>query len=248
MGGYSYTKLTRFYKNPARAFAYYYKGDTSAYDFELNDAMLLGTLVHKALANQLEEWEPTEQEREKLFRYGDPDKGLKSAFANWKSIVGKVDDTVDELYKHLGLSPDKIEYELEFHGLFHGFVDYIDHENKIILDYKIISPRTDFNKAWDSENGRYDTWAHSTMYDWQAFIYQSAFEDYTHYIVAVTSDGKRSRVIDMGGVVYSDELITRINDTMTSIDNYVAGEETPIVVDDGSEWAEAHKPFEVEVF
>lgn len=248
--GISYTKLTRYVQNPARAYAYYELNDKSAYDFEVTTPMLYGTLVHKMLAGQLKDWEPTDIERKLLFKYGDKNRGLKTALTSFTETVIKVMLVINKLYEHLDITFDEknIQRELEFNGLFHGFVDFIDHENKIIIDYKIVDDRTDFNKAWNNRESRYDTWIHSTMYDYQAFIYQSAFEGYTHYIVAVTRNGIRSRVIDMGGVLYDNVLIDSINETMNDIADYKSGVKKPIVADDGSSWSEEHKPFELEVF
>ena len=248
--GISYTKLTRYVQNPARAYAYYELNDKSAYDFEVTTPMLYGTLVHKMLADQLKDWEPTDIERKLLFKYGDENRGLKTALVNFTETGKKVMVVIHQLYDHLDVVFDEknIERELEFNGLFHGFVDFIDHENKIIIDYKIVDDRTDFNKAWNNRESRYDTWVHSTMYDYQAFIYQSDFEGYTHYIVAVTRNGIRSRVIDMGGVLYDNALVDSINDTMNDMEDYKNHVKNPIITDDGSNWSEKHKPFELEVF
>lgn len=249
----SYTKLKRYIENPARAYAHYVKNEENVYPIDNQEALVYGRLLHDNIAG-IEE--PLSDEEMKLaYKYGSPERGMKASFETIETVSQSMLTAIDKLYKSLGLDPGELlESEVPFENdTFNGRFDFIDYENKIIIDWKTVSPRTYFDKAWSDKDSTYTSWIHSTSYDLQAFIYMYSIIELTkqigwrYYVIAATKEAKpRTRVIDMSGVVQDFALREDAQQALNDIEAYENGTKRPALLNDKSRWYEENKPFEVE--
>ena len=257
----SYTKLMRYIDNPARAYAHYVKQEENVYPINNQEALVYGRLLHNVMAGEDIEItkgiELSDDEKKIAYKYGSPERGLKASFETIATVSEAMFNALDDLYKSLGLKPIELsESEVPFENdTFNGRFDFVDYENKIIIDWKTVSPRTDFDKAWSDKDSTYTSWIHSTSYDLQAFIYMYSIIELTkqigwrYYVIAATKEAKpRTRVIDMSGVVQDFALREDVQQALNDIEAYENGTKRPALLNDKSEFYEEHKPFEVEVF
>lgn len=249
----SYTKLSRYIEKPARAYAHYVKHDKTAYPIENQEALVYGRILHDEMAAI--DTELSDDEKKIAYKYGDEKRGLKAAFTTIDQVKQSMLDAVDNLYESIGLNlVSTFESEEPFEtDIFNGRFDFIDYDNKIIIDWKTVSPRTDFDKAWSDRDGTYTSWIHSTHYDIQAFIYLYAIkeitntDDWRYFVIAATkSDKPRTRVVDMTNVLINFELTDLVDNTLDDIKKYESGKKTPEIINDKSDWFYDNKPFEVE--
>lgn len=249
----SYTKLKRYIENPARAYAHYVKKEENVYPIDNQEALVYGRLLHDSMAG-IEE--PLSDEEMKLaYKYGSPARGLKASFETIESVSTSMIVTLDDLYQSLGLKAVEIsESEVPFENdTFNGRFDFVDYVNKIIIDWKTVSPRTDFDKAWSEYDSTYASWIHSTSYDLQAFIYLYSIIELTgqvgwrYYVIAATKEySPRTRVIDMTNVTQSFYIRDKVEQALNDIEAYENGTKKPELLNDKSRWYEENKPFEVE--
>lgn len=252
----SYTKLSRYIDNPARAYAHYVKKEDNVYPINNQDALVYGRLLHSYMAG--EEVELSDEEKKIAYKYGNEERGLKASFETITVVHAEMLNNLHDLYKNLSLDYIRINYKSEVpfeNDTFNGRFDFVDYENKIIIDWKTVSPRTDFDKAWSDKDSTYTSWIHSTSYDLQAFIYMYSIIELTkqvgwrYYIIAATKEAKpRTRVIDMSGVANDFALREDVEQALNDIEAYKNGTKRPELLNDKSEWYEDNKPFEVEVF
>lgn len=251
----SYSKLKRYIDNPARAYAHYVKQEENVYPIKNQDALVYGRILHSIMAD--EDIELSEEEMKIAYKYGSHERGLKASFETIDNVAQSMFTSLDDLYKSLGLKPVEVsESEVPFENdTFNGRFDFIDYDKKIIIDWKTVSPRTDFDKAWSDKDSTYTSWIHSTSYDLQAFIYLYSIIELTgqvgwrYYVIAATKEAKtRTRVIDMSGVVQDFALREEVEQSLNDIESYEQGTKRPVLLNDKSEWYEEHKPFEVETF
>lgn len=255
----SYTRLTRFMENPARAFAYYANGDHSAYEYSNSDALIYGTILHDRIAGIKTVLSPEEQKA--IYVRGKPENGLKVGFKGIDSVVAELIKQRELLYDSLGIDyrgeqPHNQTVEVEFkNDYFKGRFDFIDWKNKVIIDWKTVKNNVDYEKEWDDKSSSYDTWIHSTHYDIQAFIYLYSLRqwqpdsDWKYYVIAASkSDVPKTRVIDMSSLLFDEDLADEIIKTMDDIQDYYAGRKIPELVNDNSDFYWRNKPFDVEVF
>ena len=249
----SYTKLKRYIENPARAYAHYVKNEENVYPIDNQEALVYGMLLHDNMAG-IEE--PLSDEEMKLaYKYGDPERGLKASFETIDTVSQSMFTSLSDLYKSLGVKPVKVsESEVPFENdTFNGRFDYVDYKNKIIVDWKTVSTRTDFDKSWSEYDSTYTSWIHSTSYDLQAFIYLYSIIELTgqvgwqYYVIASTKEYvPRSRVVDMTSVTQSFYIRDKVEQLLNDIEEYENGTKKPELLNDKSEWYETHKPFSVE--
>lgn len=251
----SYTKLKRYIDNPARAYAHYVKKEDNVYPIDSQDALVYGRILHSLMAG--EEIELSDEDKKIAYKYGKEERGLKSSFETIETVSQAMFDAWGDLYKSLGFEiKAEADTELPFENdEFNGRFDWVDMDKKIIIDWKTVSPRTDFDKAWSDKDSTYTSWIHSTSYDLQAFIYMYSIIELTkqvgwrYYVIAATKETKpRTRVIDMSGVVNDFALREGVEQALSDIEAYENGTKRPELLNDKSEWYENHKPFEVEVF
>ena len=252
----SYTKLSRYINNPARAYAHYVKHDVTAYPIENQEALVYGRILHDKIAGI--EVSLSEDEKKIAYKYGKEERGLKSSFESMVYVNASMLDSLHELYKHLQLDYISINYNSEVafqNDLFNGRYDYVDYENKIIIDWKTVSPRVDFDKAWSDRDGTYTSWIHSTSYDLQAFIYLYSIQQelsqsgWRYFVIAASkSDTPRTRVIEMNNVLQNFELQDLVDNTLSDIKQYESGKKVPEMINDKSDWYEENKPFKIEEY
>lgn len=255
----SYTKLKRYIENPARAYAHYVKNEENVYPIDNKEALVYGRILHSIMDGEDVELtkgiELSEEEKKIAYKYGSPERGLKSSFETIYNVSQSMFDTLDELYKSLGIEPIELsESEVSFsNGTFNGRFDFVDYDNKIIIDWKTVSPRTDFDKAWSDKDSTYTSWIHSTSYDLQAFIYMYSIIELTkqvgwrYYVIAATKEAKpRTRVIDMTNVTQSFYIRDKVEQALNDIEAYEDGTKKPELLNDKSQWYEENKPFSVE--
>lgn len=251
----SYTKLSRYIENPARAYAHYVKHDETAYPIDNQEALVYGRILHDKMAGI--DTKLSDDEKKIAYKYGDEKRGLKVAFTNIKKVKQAMLDNVDKLYESMSLETIgayNYQTEIEFEtDIFNGRFDFIDYDNKIIIDWKTVSPRVDFDKAWSDRDGTYTSWIHSTTYDLQAFIYLYSIQQelsqsgWRYFVIAATkSDKPRKRVVDMTNVLSNFELTDLIDNALDDIKQYESGKKKPEIVNDKSDWYYDNKPFEVE--
>ena len=166
----SYTKLSRYIDNPARAYAHYVKKEDNVYPIDNQEALVYGRILHSIMAD--EDIELSEDEKKIAYKYGKEERGLKASFETIENVSSYMFETIYDLYKSFGISsPQNYKSEVPFENdTFNGRFDFVDYDNKIIIDWKTVSPRTDFDKAWSEYDSTYTSWIHSTSYDLQAFI------------------------------------------------------------------------------
>lgn len=249
----SYTKLKRYIENPARAYAHYVKQEENVYPINNQDALVYGRILHSLMAD--EDIELSEEEKNIAYKYGSPEHGLKASFEKIDNVAQSMFTSLDDLYKSLGLKLVEVsESEVPFENdTFNGRFDFVDYDNKIIIDWKTVSPRTDFDKAWSEYDSTYTSWIHSTSYDLQAFIYLYSIIELTgkvgwkYYVIAATKEySPRTRVIDMTNVTQSFYIRDKIEQALNDIEAYENGTKKPVLLNDKSQWFEENKPFEVE--
>lgn len=251
----SYTKLKRYIDNPARAYAHYVKNEENVYPIDNQEALVYGRLLHDNMAG-IEE--PLSDEEMKIaYKYGSPERGLKASFETIDNVSNALEYSWRDLYFSLNLEvdpdPDR-ETEVPFENdTFNGRFDFVDYDNKIIVDWKTVSPRTDFDKAWSEYDSTYTSWIHSTSYDLQAFIYLYSIIELTgqvgwrYYVIAATKEyAPRTRVVDMTNVTQSFYIRDKVEQALNNIEAYEDGTKKPELLNDKSRWYEEHKPFEVE--
>lgn len=249
----SYSKLKRYIENPARAYAHYVKNEENVYPIDNQEALVYGRLLHDNMAG-IEE--PLSDDEKKIaYKYGSPERGLKASFETIEQVSQSMFKALDDLYNSLGLKPVEVsENEVPFENdTFNGRFDFVDYNNKIIVDWKTVSPRTDFDKAWSEYDSTYTSWIHSTSYDLQAFIYLYSMIELTgqvgwrYYVIAATKEyDPRTRVIDMTNVTQSFYIRDKVEQALNDIEAYESGTKKPELLNDKSRWYEEHKPFEVE--
>ena len=249
----SYSKLKRYIENPARAYAHYVKNEENVYLIDNQEALVYGRLLHNVMSGVEETL--SDDEMKVAYKYGDTARGLKASFETIEQVSQSMFNALDDLYKSLGLNPVEVsESEVPFENdTFNGRFDFVDYNNKIIVDWKTVSQRTDFDKAWSEYDSTYTSWIHSTSYDLQAFIYLYSIIELTgqvgwrYYVIAATKEYMpRTRVIDMTSVTQSFYIRDKVEQTLNDIEAYENGTKKPELLNDKSRWYEEHKPFEVE--
>lgn len=249
----SYSKLNRYIENPARAYAHYVKNEENVYPIDNQEALVYGRLLHDNMAGIEEQL--SDEEMKLAYKYGSLERGLKSSFETIENVSQSMFSVLDDLYKSLGLKPVEVsESEVPFENdTFNGRFDFVDYNNKIIIDWKTVSPRTDFDKAWSEYDSTYTSWIHSTSYDLQAFIYLYSMIELTgqvgwrYYVIAATKEyTPRTRVVDMTSVTQSFYIREKVEQALNDIEAYEDGTKKPELLNDKSQWYEEHKPFEVE--
>lgn len=249
----SYTKLKRYIENPARAYAHYVKKEENVYPIDNQEALVYGRLLHNVMSGVEETL--SDDEMKVAYKYGDTARGLKASFETIEQVSQSMFNALDDLYKSLGLKQVEVsESEVSFENdTFNGRFDFVDYNNKIIVDWKTVSPRTDFDKAWSEYDSTYTSWIHSTSYDLQAYIYLYSIIEFTkkvgwrYYVIAATKEyTPRTRVVDMTSVTQSFYIGDKIEQALNDIEAYEDGTKKPELLNDKSRWFEEHKQFEVE--
>lgn len=225
MTSYSFTRISRYLDNEARAYAHYVLHDPTAYDTKPNDALVYGKIAHAELAG--EEPELTEDERKSVYRRGIEEAGVKSAFKTLSSSI--------ELAKHIRSSIIHGDFKTEQkadNGVFEGRFDLIGDE--AILDYKFVTVK-DFDKVWGS-NG-YADWIYSTHYLTQALIYLNMADREHYYIVAIDKASLNYRIYDVADVKYNEDMIYALQAEVNRIEDIESGKIEPEFKNDLSEWS-----------
>lgn len=225
MSKYSFTRISRYLDNEARAYAHYILNDPTAYDTKPNDALVYGKIAHAELAG--EEPELTEDEKKSVYRRGIEEAGVKVAFKTLNSSI--------ELAKHIRSSIIHGSFKTEqnaYNGLFEGRFDLISDD--AILDYKFVTVR-DFDKVW-GPNG-YDDWIYSTHYLTQALIYLNMADREHYYIVAIDKASLNYRVYDVVNVKYNQDMIESLQDEVNRIEDIESGITKPVFKNDLSDWS-----------
>lgn len=225
MSKYSFTRISRYLDNEARAYAHYVLNDPTAYDTKPNDALVYGKIAHAELAG--EEPELTEGEKKSVYRRGIEEAGVKVAFKTLDSSI--------EIAKHICSSIIHGDFKTEqkaYNGLFEGRFDLISDD--AILDYKFVTVR-DFDKVW-GPNG-YDDWIYSTHYLTQALIYLNMVDREHYYIVAIDKASLNYRVYDVVNVKYNQDMIESLQDEVNRIEDIESGITKPVFKNDLSDWS-----------
>ena len=252
----SYTKLSRYISNPARAYAHYVNHDVTAYPIDNQEALVYGRILHDKIAGLITVL--SDEEKKIAYKYGKEERGLKSSFESIEHVKTEMIFNSHRLYSLLRLDYITTDhfFEVEFkNDLFNGRYDYVDYENKIIIDWKTVSPRVDFDKAWSDRDGTYTSWIHSTTYDLQAFIYLYSIQQelsqsgWRYFVIAASkSNTPRTRVIEMTNVLQNFELQDLVDNTLSDIEKYESGKKIPEMINDKSDWYEENKPFRIEEY
>ncbi len=225
MTSYSFTRISRYLDNEARAYAHYVLHDPTAYDTTPNDALVYGKIAHAELAG--EEPELTEDERKSVYRRGIEEAGVKTAFKTLSSSI--------ELAKHIRSSIIHSDFKTEQstdNGVFEGRFDLISDD--AILDYKFVTVK-DFDKVW-GPNG-YGDWIYSTHYLTQALIYLNMADREHYYIVAIDKSSLNYRVYDVVNVKYNQGMIESLQSEVSRIEDIESGKIEPVFKNDLSDWA-----------
>lgn len=225
MTAYSFTRISRYLDNEARAYAHYVLHDPTAYDTEPNDALVYGKIAHAELAG--EEPELTEDEKKSVYRRGIEEAGVKVAFRTLSSAI--------ELAKHIRSVIIHGDFETEKrteNSVFQGRFDLISDD--AILDYKFVTVK-DFDKVWGPHG--YDDWIYSTHYLTQALIYLNLADREHYYIVAIDKSSLNYRVYDVANVKYNQDMIEALQAEVSRIEDIESGKIEPAFKNDLSDWS-----------
>jgi hypothetical protein len=225
MTSYSFTRISRYLDNEARAYAHYVLHDETAYDTKPNDALVYGKIAHAELAG--EKPELTKEEHDSVYRRGIEEAGVKVAFKTLSSSI--------ELAKHIRGSIINGNFKTEQNadnGVFEGRFDLISDD--AILDYKFVTVK-DFDRVW-GPNG-YDDWIYSTHYLTQALIYLNMADREHYYIVAIDKSSLKYRVYDVANVKYNQDMIESLQDEVNRIEDIESGITKPVFKNDLSDWS-----------
>lgn len=225
MTSYSFTRISRYLDNEARAYAHYVLHDPTAYDTTPNDALVYGKIAHAELAG--EEPELTEDEKKSVYRRGIEEAGVKAAFKTLSNSI--------ELAKHIRSSIIHSDFKTEQsadNGVFEGRFDLIGDD--AIIDYKFVTVK-DFDKVW-GPNG-YGDWIYSTHYLTQALIYLNMADREHYYIVAIDKSSLNYRVYDVVNVKYNQGMIESLQSEVSRIEDIESGKAEPIFKNDLSDWS-----------
>ena len=225
MTAYSFTRISRYLDNEARAYAHYVLHDPTAYDTKPNDALVYGKIAHAELAG--EKPQLTEDEQKSVYRRGIEEAGVKAAF---KTLISSI-----ELAKHIRGSIIQGDFKTEQkanNGVFEGRFDLISDD--AILDYKFVTVK-DFDRVW-GPNG-YDDWIYSTHYLTQALIYLNLADREHYYIVAIDKSSLNYRVYDVANVKYRQDMIESLQAEVNRIEAIESGKIEPIFKNDLSAWS-----------
>ena len=225
MTAYSFTRISRYLDNEARAYAHYVLHDQTAYDTEPNDALVYGKIAHAELAG--EEPELTEDEKKSVYRRGIEEAGVKVAFKTLSSSI--------ELANHIRSVIIHGDFKTEQNannGVFEGRFDLISDD--AILDYKFVTVK-DFKKVW-GPNG-YDDWIYSTHYLTQALIYLNMADRAHYYIVAIDKSSLNYRVYDVADVKFNQDMIEALQAEVNRIEDIESGNVEPTFKNDLSNWS-----------
>lgn len=225
MKSYSFTRISRYLDNEARAYAHYVLHDPTAYDTKPNDALVYGKIAHAELAG--EEPKLTEDEKKSVYRRGIEEAGVKVAFKTLDSSI--------ELAKHIRGSIIHGDFKTEQradNGVLEGRFDLINDD--AILDYKFVTVKN-FDKVW-GPNG-YDDWIYSTHYLTQALIYLNLADREHYYIVAIDKSSLNYRVYDVVNVKYSQAMIESLQAEVYRIEDIESGKIDPVFKNDLSDWS-----------
>ena len=225
MTAYSFTRISRYLDNEARAYAHDVLHDSTAYGTEPNDALVYGKIAHAELAG--EKPQLTEDEQKSVYRRGIEEAGVKVAF---KTLISSI-----EIAKHIRGSIIHGDFKTEQkanNGVFEGRFDLISDD--AILDYKFVTVK-DFDKVW-GPNG-YDDWIYSTHYLTQALIYLNMADREHYYIVAIDKSSLNYRVYDVANVKYSQAMIESLQAEVNRIEDIESGKIEPEFKNDLSTWS-----------
>lgn len=225
MTAYSFTRISRYLDNEARAYAHYVLHDPTAYGTEPNNALVYGKIAHAKLAG--EEPELTEDEKKSVYRRGNEEADVKVAFKTLNSSI--------ELAKHIrgSIIHDGFKTEQKAdNGVFEGRFDLISDD--AILDYKFVTVK-DFDKVWGPHG--YDDWIYSTHYLTQALIYLNLADREHYYIVAIDKSRLNYRVYDVANVKYNQDMIESLQAEVSRIEDIELGESEPVFKNDLSAWS-----------
>lgn len=225
MTSYSFTRISRYLENEARAYAHYVLHDETAYDTQPIDALVYGKIAHAELAG--EEPELTEDEKKSVYRRGIEEAGVKVAFKTLSSSIA--------LAKHIRsviINGDFKTEQKADNGVFKGRFDLISDD--AIIDYKFVTVK-DFDKVW-GPNG-YDDWIYSTHYLTQALIYLNMADREHYYIVAIDKSSLNYRVYDVANVKYSQDMIESLQNEINRIEDIESGNVQPTFTNDLSAWS-----------
>ena len=225
MTAYSFTRISRYLDNEARAYAHYVLHDPTAYDTEPNDALVYGKIAHAELAG--EEPELTEDEKKSVYRRGIEEAGVKAVFKTLGSSI--------ELAKHIRSVIINGDFKTEQNannGVFEGRFDLISDD--AILDYKFVTVK-DFGKVWGPHG--YDDWIYSTHYLTQALIYLNMADREHYYIVAIDKSSLNYRVYDVANVKFNQDMIEALQEEVSRIESIELGEIEPVFTNDLSDWS-----------
>ena len=234
----SYTKLTRYMDNPARAYAHYVKKEPNVYGGD-SDALVFGIMAHAQIAG--EEPDLTDKQKKRLYIRGKEDNGLKAIFRPLTGAVSLANDILDKL----SLTNLKFEYEAN-NGELAGRLDVLSDD--AIVDWKFVSVRN-----WEHEYSErlhsYGDWINSTHYMTQALMYLTILNDPKikhYYLVAINKSNLDYRVYDLIDVRENLEMIDELNAAYDQVLKYQNsdGKDLPMY-DDGSDWYISHKKFEI---
>ncbi len=238
MTSYSFTRISRYLDNEARAYAHYVLHDETAYDNKPNDALVYGKIAHAELAG--EEPELTEDEKKSVYRRGIEEAGVKAAFKTLSSSVA--------IAKHIRSSIIHGDFKTEQkadNGVFEGRFDLISDD--AILDYKFVTVKG-FDKVWGPHG--YGDWIYSTHYLTQALIYLNMADREHYYIIAIDKSSLNYRVYDVANVKYNMDMIDSLQAEVNRIEGIESGKTEPVFTNDLSEWSIKemhHQPIDIVV-
>jgi len=224
----SYTMLSRFDKNPMRAYAHYKLHDATAYPQSgQTDAMQLGIYFHKIMAGEM----TIDELPAETHLYKNSEKPLKRSYSDLNDYVSICKHVVSEL------NVGTLECEIEvFSDEAMGRFDAVNKNNGIIIDYKLMSTKN-FDREWNGTN--FGDWIKSTDYLTQAMLYMSLadFDIKHYYLICINKLNGGYRVYDLANIGYDIDLTERFYALVDKVNAYMGDDLKPAFINDGSPWS-----------
>jgi len=135
--------------------------------------LVMGNYLHSYFESQEAHERFVQENVKEIFKYGNPEKGLKSEFKQAEKMINTLEH--DENFKALYQGDKEVPVTGELFGVkWKGKIDCLDLERGIFLDLKTVDDI--HKKHWSDKQKAYVSFAEDGGYDMQMAVYQELIE------------------------------------------------------------------------
>lgn len=201
-------------------------------DWEPNGSLtplLVGNYLHSYFESSEAHQAFLDEHPEELFKYGNPEKGLKSDFIKANKMITALDE--DEKFRALYQGNKEVPVEGELFGVqWKGKIDCLDLDRHIFLDLKTVDDI--HKKHWSEEQHAYVSFAEARGYDMQMAIYQELIKQTfgvvcVPYIIAVSKQDIPDKAVLSIPDYLMDYRMKEIDEKQPRIEAVKNGQEKP---------------------